>query len=606
MAKRTTKKTKQKATTAKAAGGSPLETRDGKPTPTPITASGSGYTVLARRYRSRDFDELIGQEPIARTLQNAIRTNRTAHAYLFCGTRGVGKTSMARIFAKALNATDDLAQRDAIAEAILRGDDLDVIEIDGASNRGIADARDLIAGAGLSPARCRYKIYIIDEVHALTKDAFNALLKTMEEPPSHVKFILCTTEAHKVPQTIQSRCQRFDFRPIPTSKIAEQLRAILKSEKIEADDEVIVHVAQLGNGSMRDALSLLDRLLSAGEGKLTAELLEQMVGLPDQQLIIELTNAIIAGDARRTLEQGAELINRGSPVEQILELLAEHFRHLMIVAACGEDSDLLEMSPEAKKTAAEQAKHFDAAGLVHLIAICDAVSHNAKASSTARALFDAAIVRMAMSDHLADIPTLMRGGPPPAAAPRPHLDAGKKKATDDMSAAPTTGTTARPSRHSASVAEVKPAVNPQAAESGPQGGTRPTDAKPEAAGAISGEDIWRSLLDAASRSEAVKANVEPFRYHSFDGTTLTLAPTNLDGQSMRMLQMQAERLISVVRNETGRTVSIAVLEPEGGAPPNHAPPAMDSNQADAVRDLPLIRHAIDTFDATIVNVRDAK
>src|SRR5262245_17805001 len=205
------------------------------------------YTVLARRYRSRDFDEIIGQEPIAITLQNAIKTNRTAHAYLFSGTRGVGKTSMARIFAKALNATPDLKEQDAVAEAILRGDDLDVIEIDGASYRGVNEARELIAGAGLSPARSPYKIYIIDEVHQLTKDAFNALLKTMEEPPAHVKFILCTTEPQKVPATIQSRCQRFDFRPIPSSKIAEQLKRILKDEDIKADDEVIAQVARLGN-----------------------------------------------------------------------------------------------------------------------------------------------------------------------------------------------------------------------------------------------------------------------------------------------------------------------------------------------------------------------
>ena len=162
------------------------------------------YTVLARRYRSVTFDDIVGQESIAQTLRNAIDGDRTAHAYLFSGTRGVGKTSMARIFARELNLSTELQEKEAISQAILRGDDLDVIEIDGASNRGVQEARDLIAAAGLAPTRCKYRIYIIDEVHMLTTPAFNALLKTMEEPPSHVKFILCTTEPHKIPATIHS------------------------------------------------------------------------------------------------------------------------------------------------------------------------------------------------------------------------------------------------------------------------------------------------------------------------------------------------------------------------------------------------------------------
>ena len=209
----------------------------------PAASAPGAYTVLARRYRSRSFDELIGQESIARTLQNAIAMGRTAHAYLFCGTRGVGKTSMARVFARALNAPKELGQAEAVGASILRGEDLDVIEIDGASNRGVDDARDLISKAGIAPARSPYRIYIIDEVHMLTTPAFNALLKTMEEPPSHVKFILCTTEPHKVPATIQSRCQRFDFRPIPTGRIVEHLKAVLAQEGLEAEESAVHLVA---------------------------------------------------------------------------------------------------------------------------------------------------------------------------------------------------------------------------------------------------------------------------------------------------------------------------------------------------------------------------
>src|SRR4051812_14157078 len=235
------------------------------------------YTVLARRYRSQDFDEVVGQKPIADTLENAIKANRVAHAYLFVGTRGVGKTTMARLFAKALNGG-----KPEIDEAIMQGRDTDVIEIDAASNNSVENARDLIANSIYRPLRGKYKVYIIDEVHMLSTAAFNALLKTMEEPPEHVVFILCTTESHKVPATIQSRCQRFDFKNIPTARIAEHLTAVIKQEGLAAEPELVHAVARVGNGSMRDALSLLDRLMASGEKKLTAALLEDLLGLPDR------------------------------------------------------------------------------------------------------------------------------------------------------------------------------------------------------------------------------------------------------------------------------------------------------------------------------------
>ncbi|MCH8824546.1 MAG: DNA polymerase III subunit gamma/tau [Planctomycetes bacterium] len=382
------------------------------------------YTVLARRYRSREFDELVGQEPICRTLENSIKAGRAAHAYLFCGTRGVGKTSMARIFAKALNVTDDLEQAKEISDAIMRGDDLDVIEIDGASNRGINEAKDLIAGAGLSPARCPYKIYIIDEVHMLTTPAFNALLKTMEEPPAHVKFILCTTEVTKVPATIQSRCQRFDFRPLAMSEMCKQLAMIIEAEGATAEEQVITQIARLGQGSMRDALSLLDRLLAAGDKTLTGELLEQMLGLPDQTLVSNLVTSITNSDTSATLKSGADLLAGGSSIEQALESLIEHLRDLMLITSCGKDTDLVALAGPARDNAIKQTENFDTAGLVHMIALCDAAARNVKSSSTARAIFDATLVRLAMSEHLADIASLLAGNTP---ARKPVASQVKKK-----------------------------------------------------------------------------------------------------------------------------------------------------------------------------------
>ena len=362
------------------------------------------YTVLARRYRSRDFDEVVAQDTIANTLQNAIKTNRVAHAYLFTGTRGVGKTSMARIFAKALNG----GSKD-VDEMIMSGKDTDVIEIDAASNTGVDNARDLIANSAYRPLRGKYKVYIIDEVHMLSMQAFNALLKTMEEPPEHVVFILCTTESHKVPATIQSRCQRFDFKNIPTTKIAEHLKTVLKDEKASADDDLIHMVARLGNGSMRDSLSLMDRLLASGEKKLTVGLLESLLGLPDRELISALIDAVADGNPKTALEKADELTKRGVSGDQMIEALLDRLRDLMVMAACGPETELVEVAGAARKEEAARAARFDAAGVVHMIALCESVQRAVKNSSSPRALMDALVVRLAMTEKLADVTAVVTG-----------------------------------------------------------------------------------------------------------------------------------------------------------------------------------------------------
>ncbi|TVQ53279.1 MAG: DNA polymerase III subunit gamma/tau [Phycisphaerales bacterium] len=584
---------------------SPKKSAETKPPAGAEANPGAGYTVLARRYRSRDFDELIGQEPIARTLQNAIKSGRVAHAYLFCGTRGVGKTSMARIFAKALNVTEDLKEKDRVADAIMRGEDLDVIEIDAASNRGIDNARDVIAGAGLSPARCRYKVYIIDEVHMLTPPAFNALLKTMEEPPAHVKFILCTTESHKVPQTIQSRCQRFDFRPIPTQRIADQLRMILKNEGVEADDGVIISIAQLGNGSMRDALSMLDRILATGERELSTEMIEQMIGLPDQALMMDLVDAIISQEAGTTLEKGDVLIRRGASVEQILDLLATHWRNLMVISACGDESPLLEMPEETRRRAQTQAQAFDTAGLVHMVALCDAVAQRVKTSGTARALFDAAIIRMAQAEHFADVASLLRG--------EPAASSGKKKALN-----PPPGETVRPAAMPR-VTEVKPASPPatgpsrmQAANSPQSSGTTP-DA-PKAKGAASsaapvdptdGAAIWARLREAAATKSFLQVKIDLLDYVGFDGRTLRLALVSPQAAGSRLITAQTmTTLESLVRESVGINVRIEIVSEENAPAGSSAPRAAENERIRLAREDPAVKKAMEIFDATIIDVQD--
>ncbi len=373
------------------------------------------YTVLARRYRSNTFDDLIGQEHVARTLKRAIESGRIAHAFLFCGTRGTGKTSTARILAKCLNCessdkpTVTPCSQCESCKAIARGDDIDVYEIDAASNRGIDEVRKIIENARFSPARSRFKVYIIDEVHAMTKDAFNALLKVLEEPPAHVKFILATTEPEKVLATILSRCQRYDFRNIPTREIAGHLKDICSKEKVAIDEDAVLLVAKAGAGSMRDSLSLLDRLLSLGETKVTAEMIEQLLGLPKTQLLFDLADAIGNGDTKATLKQADSIVTGGLSPDSLIAALIDHLRNLLILATCGADSDLVQVPGLPLKDLVVQAEKFDAIALSQNIAVLEELRRTLRTTQAGRALLDATLVRIALAEQFASIDGLIAG-----------------------------------------------------------------------------------------------------------------------------------------------------------------------------------------------------
>src|SRR4051812_32257382 len=333
------------------------------------------YTVLARKYRSQDFDEVVGQKQSARPPKRAYEPTRLAPAFLCTGTRGTGKTSTARILAKALNCekfdkpTTKPCGKCESCLGIARGDDIDVIEIDAASNTGVDNVRSIIENSAYRPARSRFKVYIIDEVHMLSKAAFNALLKTLEEPPEHVKFILATTEAEKVLQTILSRCQRYDFRNIPTREIAGHLKAVAKREGIAAEDDALLLIAKAGAGSMRDALSLLDRLLSLGEKNLTVDMIEQMLGMPRSQVIFELAGAIGAGDVKQTLQTSAKIVANGLSHDSLIAALVDHLRNLLVIKTCGVDDDVVEVPGLSKEDLQAQGDQFDIIALSQDIAL---------------------------------------------------------------------------------------------------------------------------------------------------------------------------------------------------------------------------------------------
>ncbi|MGC8559262.1 MAG: DNA polymerase III subunit gamma/tau [Phycisphaerae bacterium] len=417
------------------------------------------YTVLARRYRSQDFSQLLGQEPIAQTLRNAVTSGRIAHAFIFTGTRGVGKTSAARILAKAINCPDakngEPCGRCASCKAIAVGEDIDVIEIDGASNNGVDQIRELRQNAGVSPTRSRYKIYIIDEVHMLTTQAFNALLKTLEEPPPHVKFIFATTDIHRVPATILSRCQRYDFKNIPTDVIAAHLAAICRDEKASAQDAALHRIAVLAAGSMRDALSLLDRVLSLGAGEITESLLNELIGAPPLADMCNWVRSMLNGDAAAALAQCDKLLASGMSPEYMVNELTGIFRHLMVMGVCGSDTQLVDVTAESRRQLATLVPQFPPQLAAHHIAICDHTARQLRSSTMPRPLLDALVVRFSMASEFAPIRQWLKELPAGGGAG----EGGEKK--NDITPGPASGTpAAQPKFKPLSAPAPAPAASP--------------------------------------------------------------------------------------------------------------------------------------------------
>jgi DNA polymerase-3 subunit gamma/tau len=477
------------------------------------------YVVLARKWRPMRFDDLVGQDHVAKTLENAIKSNRVAHAFLFTGVRGVGKTTSARILAKALNCLGDPATtptgkdpgptitpclRCAACVEIAAGSDVDVWEIDGASYNGVDEVRKLQDSLPYRPQRDRYKIFIVDEVHMLSQNAWNAFLKTLEEPPPHVKFIFATTEAHKVPVTILSRVQRFDFKLISAQTIAARLEHVLRAEGIEADAAAVSILSREAAGSMRDAMSLLDQVIAWGGQKFSGDDVARVLGVASRSALLSVAAALVRGEAARCLEVVAELAEQGRDIGHVARDVLALLRDLVVAKVCPEPGTLLDLPAEEKREVEELARGGNTDDLVRLHQGFAAGYDEVVKSGQPRAALEMLLVRLSrrpplvpIDDWVGRLGALERrlggGGPGPGRErpPAARAEAEAPKPAAQKPREPRTSTTSE--RAPAAAEEPVRAREPLSAP--PKEAAPAPAARSEATPPVDPIETWRKVVD---------------------------------------------------------------------------------------------------------------
>lgn len=556
----------------------------------PSTPRAEEYTVLARRYRPQQFAELVGQEPVAQALVNALKANRVAHAYLFTGARGVGKTSAARILAKALNCEKGTTPTPCDAcnscRSIAEGEDVDVIEIDGASNRRIEEAREIRGNVQYRPSRSRYKIYIIDEVHMLTREAFNALLKTLEEPPPHVKFIFATTEVQKIPITILSRCQRFDFAGIGMAKIVERLKDIAAREKVKADDRALALVARRAGGSMRDAQSLLDQLLAFGGSQLTEEQVHGLLGTASSERVAALAAAVLGHDAQKALALLQEAADSGLQLSELLDQLIDYWRDLLVVQCGGAEIEILSVNGSQCDDLLRHVKTLDVDTILAGLDVLVHAKNRLRSTSHGRVVIEMALVRLSRLDNLVSLAQigqwLAQGGSPPKPRSAP----------------------------AATAASAKPMIEPPEKKK-PADDVEP-GRRPLTDDAV--QEIWGQLI---ARNGPILANIlekaENVAISGPNTLAVRFAPGyNLD-ENHYLDPTRLARLEEMLQELTGQPCRIRIepssqvggrAEPaEQVAPGNSPTPPFHRRRTDAMQ-VPLVTRAMEVLGAQIVQVDD--
>jgi DNA polymerase III subunit gamma/tau len=598
------------------------------------------YQVIARKYRPQRFSDVVGQEHVTQTLAHAIEQNRIAHAYLFAGPRGTGKTTVARIFAKCLNCTGgpkvDFDDTDPKCREIAEGRSLDVLEIDGASNNGVEQVRELRETCKYAPASSKFKLYIIDEVHMLTTAAFNALLKTLEEPPAHVKFVFATTDPEKVLPTILSRCQRFDLRRIPAALIVKHLAQIAELENVTIDAPALFAIARGADGGMRDAESTLDQLISFCGDKIEEPDVLSMFGLTAQRQILELSRAILTGEIEPALRQVNELAKSGKDLGRLLSDLLNHFRNLLIFQVSRGDLNLLEVSEAESASLGEQAAMADADALTRIMEVLTDAELRLRDASSRKILIEVTLLKaiearnavnlnsvlkrlQELRDNAGEVVSIPVPEPAPAPGPKPFR-------AEERSAAPVRHEAAA-APASASVSELREAGNPPAVP---------------ATGELA--DLWAKLVESVGRASPFTrsylleahpvsltknlftigfgsefadhiALVDNARNHTLLQTKLV----ELGCPNVQIKFIQAEAPASQPRVAATPPPSATPAPPPAASTPAASPPAAVARSAvaapareravatpfnkDDFKNDPLIQKALEIFKGQIVDVR---
>lgn len=576
------------------------------------------YVVLARKWRPLVFEDVVAQSHVTTTLVNAIKNQRLASAYLFSGPRGVGKTTTARIFAKAINCDDGPTatpcNRCSSCVEITQSRSIDVFEVDGASNRGIDEVRNLRDSLKYAPSKGKYKIYIIDEVHMLTTEAFNALLKTLEEPPERVLFIFATTEPHKVPVTILSRCQRYDFRRIPLNEIVAKLRDICNNENISIDDESLHLIARKSEGSLRDSQSLLDQAVSFCGQEIHLADISDLLGVIDQEFYFQCSDCMAGRDVAGGLKIVETVFAQGYDMAEFLNGLSEHLRNILVVQAT-QQSELLEGLENFGERYQQAAKAFSETDLLRLIQMAAESAYQIKRSSNPRLLLEMLFVKMINMDRSVQLQELLDSlgnlpGNPGTGTPQSAPEASERPAEKQgVKTVPNQSGTVALKQIGPMITLPKPGTEKSAPEPQPVSG-EPADIDPVVA-LNKVREKWPFIIDAVkSQKIHIGSFLNEGRPTAVDGGALEVAFGRENGFHIKAIMQHRKLIQEIVLQQTGcrlklickKTDAEQVEENSSGVKETVAVQgATEAEPSDDVMDIPILKKVLDVFDGELIH-----